>query len=67
MLMALIKCSEGVYTSLKQNTIVVVFNILNSVCCQLAEQAANQRNFENAIRFYKDALVYNENDTKVCL
>ena len=36
-----------------------------SICCLLAEQSANQRDFEKAIRFYKDALVYNENDTKV--
>nr|KAG5695130.1 hypothetical protein BaRGS_017229 [Batillaria attramentaria] len=38
-----------------------------SICCQLAEQASNQRDFERAIRFYKDALVYNENDSKVML
>ena len=36
-----------------------------SICCLLAEQSANQRDFEKAIRFYKDALVYNDNDTKV--
>ncbi|KAK7092869.1 tetratricopeptide repeat protein 21B-like [Littorina saxatilis] len=38
-----------------------------NICCQLAEQSANQRDFEKAIRYYKDALVYNDNDSKVML
>lgn len=38
-----------------------------SIGCQLAEQAANQRDFVKAIQFYKDALKHNENDTKVML
>lgn len=38
-----------------------------SICCQLAEQSTNQRDFEKAIRYYKDALVYNDNDSKVML
>ncbi|PVD35924.1 hypothetical protein C0Q70_02893 [Pomacea canaliculata] len=37
------------------------------ICSQLAEHSINKRNFEQAIRFYKDALVYNENDSKVML
>ncbi|KAH9507420.1 Tetratricopeptide repeat protein 21B [Bulinus truncatus] len=35
-----------------------------SICSQLAEHAANQRDTETAIKFYKEALVYSENDSK---
>ncbi|XP_012939708.1 tetratricopeptide repeat protein 21B isoform X2 [Aplysia californica] len=34
------------------------------ICSQLAEHATNQRDTETAIKFYKDALVYSENDSK---
>ncbi|XP_046549679.1 tetratricopeptide repeat protein 21B-like [Haliotis rubra] len=37
------------------------------ICCQLAQHSANQRDYEKAIKYYKDALVYNENDGKVSL
>lgn len=32
----------------------------------MAEQVCNQRDYDKAIKFYKEALVYNENDSKVC-
>ncbi|KAK6970975.1 Tetratricopeptide repeat protein 21B [Biomphalaria glabrata] len=35
-----------------------------SICSQLAEHAANQRDTDTAIKFYKEALVYSENDSK---
>ncbi|BFZ22635.1 hypothetical protein BsWGS_25674 [Bradybaena similaris] len=38
-----------------------------SICCQLAEHATNQRDMDTAMRFYKDALVYSENDSKTML
>lgn len=31
----------------------------------MAEQVKGQRDYEKAIKFYKEALVYNENDSKV--
>ena len=34
---------------------------------QMAEQVKGQRDYEGAIKFYKEALVYNENDSKVSL
>merc|ERR1719239_679559 len=34
------------------------------ICSQLAEQAIGQRDTDMAIKFYKDALVYSENDSK---
>ncbi|KAK3772094.1 hypothetical protein RRG08_061179 [Elysia crispata] len=35
-----------------------------NICSQLAEHATLQRDTETAIKFYKDALVYSENDSK---
>ncbi|XP_059173967.1 tetratricopeptide repeat protein 21B-like [Physella acuta] len=35
-----------------------------SISSLLAEQASNQRDTDTAIKFYKDALVYSENDSK---
>ncbi|KAL3836422.1 hypothetical protein ACJMK2_021855 [Sinanodonta woodiana] len=37
------------------------------ICSQMAEHATNQRDFDKAISLYKEALVYNENDSKVML
>lgn len=31
----------------------------------MSEQVKGQRDYEKAIKFYKEALVYNENDSKV--
>ncbi|KAJ8306896.1 hypothetical protein KUTeg_014980 [Tegillarca granosa] len=36
-----------------------------SICVKMAEQVCNQRDYEKAIKFYKEALVYNENDSKL--
>lgn len=36
-----------------------------SICCEMAELEAGQRNFEKAIKSYKEALVYDENNAKV--
>ncbi|XP_064595299.1 tetratricopeptide repeat protein 21B-like isoform X2 [Liolophura sinensis] len=38
-----------------------------SICCEIAELEAGQRNFEKAIKSYKEALVYDENNAKVML
>jgi len=37
-----------------------------SICSQMAQHATEQRDFDKAITLYKEALVYNENDGKVC-
>ncbi|XP_041371664.1 tetratricopeptide repeat protein 21B-like [Gigantopelta aegis] len=41
--------------------------LASDICGQLAQQAKNGRDYEKAIKFYKDALVYNEEDSKVML
>ena len=38
-----------------------------SICRQMAEHCTTQRDYTKAITFYKEALVYNENDGKVCM
>ncbi|XP_042302110.1 tetratricopeptide repeat protein 21B isoform X2 [Sceloporus undulatus] len=37
------------------------------ICAEIAKHSATQRNYEKAIRFYKEALVYCETDNKVML
>ncbi|XP_069067179.1 tetratricopeptide repeat protein 21A isoform X1 [Pleurodeles waltl] len=37
------------------------------ICVQLAEQYLDQKDFEKAIKYYKDALFYSESDSKVML
>ncbi|XP_032880066.1 tetratricopeptide repeat protein 21B isoform X1 [Amblyraja radiata] len=37
------------------------------ICAEVAKLATEQREYEKAIKFYKEALVYNENDHKVML
>ena len=39
----------------------------DSICVTMAEQVKGQRDYEKAIKFYKEALVYNENDNKVII
>ncbi|ESO93623.1 hypothetical protein LOTGIDRAFT_189817 [Lottia gigantea] len=41
--------------------------LASDICRQLAQYSSNQRDYEKAIRYYKDALVYNDNDSKVML
>jgi tetratricopeptide (TPR) repeat protein len=38
-----------------------------SICCQMAEYATNQRDYDKAIKCYKEALTYVDNDSKVML
>ncbi|KAL5010855.1 hypothetical protein ScPMuIL_013160 [Solemya velum] len=37
------------------------------ICSQMAKDAENQKDYEKAIKFYKEALVFNEDDSKVML
>ncbi|KAK3106370.1 hypothetical protein FSP39_018677 [Pinctada imbricata] len=37
------------------------------ICVQMSDQVKGQRDYEKAIKFLKEALVYNENDSKVML
>ncbi|XP_060575597.1 tetratricopeptide repeat protein 21B-like isoform X3 [Ruditapes philippinarum] len=37
------------------------------ICCQMAVHTNNQRDYDKAITYYKEALVYNENDGKIML
>ncbi|XP_042192463.1 tetratricopeptide repeat protein 21B [Callorhinchus milii] len=37
------------------------------ICAEIAKHSTNQRDYEKAIKFYKEALVYCENDHKVML
>ncbi|XP_078408432.1 tetratricopeptide repeat protein 21B isoform X2 [Cetorhinus maximus] len=37
------------------------------ICAEIAKHATDQRDYEKAIKFYKEALVYYENDHKVML
>ncbi|XP_061174848.1 tetratricopeptide repeat protein 21B-like isoform X2 [Saccostrea echinata] len=41
--------------------------LASDICVTMAEQVRGQRDYEKAIKFYKEALVYNENDSKVML
>ncbi|KAK6182507.1 hypothetical protein SNE40_010181 [Patella caerulea] len=41
--------------------------LASDICRQLAQYSTNQRDYDKAIRYYKDALVYNDNDSKVML
>ncbi|XP_065941516.1 tetratricopeptide repeat protein 21B-like [Magallana gigas] len=41
--------------------------LASDICVTMAEQVKGQRDYEKAIKFYKEALVYNENDSKVML
>ncbi|XP_078334495.1 tetratricopeptide repeat protein 21B-like isoform X4 [Crassostrea virginica] len=41
--------------------------LASDICVTMAEQVKGQRDYEKAIKFYKEALVYNENDNKVML
>eukprot|EP00057_Strongylocentrotus_purpuratus_P033961 XP_793431.3 PREDICTED: tetratricopeptide repeat protein 21B [Strongylocentrotus purpuratus] len=41
--------------------------LATSICSQMAEQCSTQRAFDKAIKFYKEALVYSSQDTKVML
>ncbi|XP_013391055.1 tetratricopeptide repeat protein 21B [Lingula anatina] len=38
-----------------------------SICSQMAKHSSDQRDYEKAIKYYKEALVYNENDEKVAI
>ena len=38
-----------------------------SICSDLAKHAITQRDYDRAIKFYKEALVYNDNDGKLML
>ncbi|XP_048728803.1 tetratricopeptide repeat protein 21B-like isoform X2 [Ostrea edulis] len=41
--------------------------LASDICVTMSEQVKGQRDYEKAIKFYKEALVYNENDSKVML
>lgn len=51
--------------------LIYCFSVLSlcssSICVTMAEQVKGQRDYEKAIKFYKEALVYNENDSKVMI
>ena len=47
-----------------KDTSISVFSC--SICVQMAKHVEGQRDYEKAIKYYKEALVYNENDSKVC-
>ena len=38
-----------------------------SICCQMAQQSITKRDYEKAIKSYKEALSYTESDSKVCV
>jgi hypothetical protein len=48
---------------LSKDTSISVFSC--STCVQMAKHVEGQRDYEKAIKYYKEALVYNENDSKV--
>ncbi|XP_072118143.1 tetratricopeptide repeat protein 21B [Mobula birostris] len=41
--------------------------LAGEICAEIAKHATEQREYEKAIKFYKEALVYNDNDHKVML
>lgn len=41
--------------------------LASDICVMMAEQTTQQRDYDKAIKFYKEALVYNDNDSKVML
>lgn len=43
------------------------FHFLLRICSEIAEHCTNQNELEKAVKFYKEALVYSENDSKAML
>ncbi|CAG2234366.1 IFT139B [Mytilus edulis] len=49
------------------DAITIQKQLAADICVQMAKHVEGQRDYEKAIKFYKEALVYNENDSKVML
>nr|XP_006812059.1 PREDICTED: tetratricopeptide repeat protein 21B-like [Saccoglossus kowalevskii] len=41
--------------------------LASNICCQMAQHSTEQREYEKAIKFYKEALIYTDNDGKSML
>lgn len=41
--------------------------LASEICAEIAKHCSHQRGFERAVKFYKEALVYCENDSKVSM
>ncbi|XP_015209733.2 tetratricopeptide repeat protein 21B isoform X1 [Lepisosteus oculatus] len=41
--------------------------VASSICCHIAQQFWEQKDFEKAMKFYKEALTYSEEDSKILL